>query len=124
MIAAAKICTSCQQPIRGRADKKFCNDYCRNTHHNQQNSDVNNGIRNINHCLLRNRRVLETVINPATQIGKTSRQYLQNKGFSFRYFTHCQFNKKGSLYYFCYEYGYRMLEKEQVLVIRRKITDA
>jgi hypothetical protein len=121
MIAATKICLTCNRSFHGRADKKFCNDYCRNTHHNQLNCDGNNYVRNINHSLRRNRRILENVLRPARQITKISRQLLQNKGFNFHYFTHIHINKKGTQYHFCYDYGFRVIAGEQVVVVRKNI---
>ena len=118
MIAETKVCLNCRGSLHGRSDKKFCNDYCRNTHHNLANSDSNNYIRNINYCLRKNRRILESLLLPSRQIVKTSRQALHNKGFSFHYRTHTYTNKKGNQFLFCYDYGYRILEKEQVLIVR------
>jgi len=120
MIAETKVCMSCNRNINGRADKKFCNDYCRNAHHNNLNSVGNNYIRNINQNLRKNRRILESILLPARQAVKTSRQHLQNKGFGFRYFTHSYTNKNGNRFRFCYEYGYRVVGKEQVVVVKKK----
>lgn len=119
MIAETKVCLSCNHHIHGRADKKFCNDHCRNAHHNQLNSDGNNFTRNINHSLRRNRRILEELLLPARLITKTSKQLLQSKGFNFHYYTHCFTNKKGNRFHFCYDYGYRVVGKEVVVVKRR-----
>jgi len=120
MIAETKICLSCNRGLHGRTDKKFCNDYCRNTHHNLLNSDGNNYIRNTNRILRKNRRILESLLQPAKQITKISKQALQNTGFSFQYFTNRYINKKGTQFHFCYDYGYRLLEEEQVVVVKKK----
>ncbi|MES2006249.1 MAG: hypothetical protein V4450_17150 [Bacteroidota bacterium] len=120
MIAETKTCLSCQQQLRGRSDKKFCNDYCRNTHHNQLNSEGNGYVRNINHCLQKNRRILENIVHASGRMVRSSRQSLLQKGFSFLYFTQCHTTKKGSQSYFCYEYGYRLFGKDHVLVMKRK----
>ena len=32
-----KTCKTCEKPIKGRSDKKYCNDYCRSIHHNKNN---------------------------------------------------------------------------------------
>lgn len=116
MIAATRHCLNCHTQLHGRTDKKFCNDYCRNTHHNSLNSDGNSCMRNINHCLRKNRRILENLLQGSRPIARFSKQVLQNKGFSFQYFTHQQVSRKGNPVYFCYDYGYRFLEKEQVLI--------
>ncbi len=101
-------------------DKKFCNDYCRNTHNNRLNSDGNNFVRNVNHCLRKNRRILESLL-PSTQLmGKVSKQTLYSKGFMFSYYTQTHTNKKGNTYHFCYEFGYQLLAGEKILILRRK----
>ena len=120
MIAETKVCISCNKNLHGRIDKKFCNDYCRNTHNNRLNSDGNKYVRNINHCLRKNRRILESLLANSQTITNTTKQKLYSKGFAFTYFTNTCINKKGSTYYFCYEYGYLVLEKERVLVVRKK----
>ena len=60
---AATLCLSCGSTVKGRADKKFCNDYCRNEYNNGLKSSTTNLVRNINNALGKNRRVLETLIN-------------------------------------------------------------
>ena len=114
-----KTCLSCQRSLHGRADKKFCNDYCRNTHNNQLNSVSNNYVRNINHSLRKNRRILQGLFASAQQITKCTKPFLHSKGFAFSYFTHTQTNKKGNTYCFCYEYGYMVLKGEKVVVVKK-----
>ena len=120
MIAETKVCISCNKNLHGRIDKKFCNDYCRNTYNNRLNSDGNNYIRNINHSLRKNRRILESLLPGGQAITKTTKQQLHSKGFVFTYFTHLYTNKKGNAYYFCYDHGYLVLEGERVLIVRKK----
>ena len=119
MLTLTKVCLSCNRELHGRTDKKFCNDYCRNTHHNQLNSYGNNYMRNINHILRKNRRILANFLH-TREITKVSLSNLHGKGFSFKYATHSHANKKGKLYYFCYEYGYVKLKNEYVIIVRAK----
>ena len=35
-VADSKVCLACGKPLKGRIDKKFCDDYCRNNYNNQQ----------------------------------------------------------------------------------------
>jgi hypothetical protein len=101
-------------------DKKFCNDYCRNTYNNHLNSDSNSYIRNINLNLRKNRRILESFL-PASQYRRIiPKHQLFGKGYRFKYFTHSYSNRKGKLFHFCYEYGYLLMEKDRVLIVRRK----
>jgi len=113
-----KLCLDCQETIKGRADKKFCSDQCRNNYNNQLNSDSNNYIRNVNNVLRKNRRILEE-FNPEDKV-KIAREKLADKGFNFTYFTNTYTTKKGSVYHFCYEQGYLQVENDQIILVKRK----
>jgi len=118
MDASIRHCIQCGKQIKGRTDKKFCDDYCRNVFNNRRNSDQNNYIRNINNTLRRNRRILESLL-PPEGIVKTSRSKLLEAGFNFQFHTHQYTNKKGDVYYFCYEYGFLPLENNWYLLVKR-----
>jgi len=111
-------CIQCGKALHGRTDKKFCDDYCRNAYNNKQNSDQNNYVRNINNTLRKNRRILEMVL-PPEGMTKLPKKKLLDQGFNFRFHTHQYTNKKGDIYYFCYEYGYLPLEGDWVLLVKR-----
>lgn len=108
----------CGTVLHGRADKKFCNDLCRNNYNNQLNSNSYNLVRNINNILRRNRRVLEE-LNPSGKT-KTTRDKLLVKGFDFDYFTSSYKTQAGAQYIFCYEYGYLLLDNDEVLLVKNK----
>ena len=112
-------CLECGEPIRGRADKKFCSDYCRNAYHNQRNKDSKNLIRNINNRLRKNYRILDSF--PLKE-GKTrtTRNKLIDKGFDFDYFTNLYTTKKGSVYYFVYDLGYLPLDNDFYMIVKRE----
>ena len=115
-----KTCLECSKTLKGRVDKKFCDDGCRNSYNNKLNSDTTAYVRNINNLLRRNRRILEEALPEGEEMAKIQKARLTEKGFSFRYFTHTYTNKKGNIYFFCYEYGYLLLESEWMLVVKRK----
>src|SRR5690349_3668797 len=115
-----KTCIECHKPLKGRVDKKFCDDFCRNSYNNKLNSDTNSYMRNINNTLRKNRRILEEAVPAAEEMTKITRTKLIEKGFQFKYFTHTYTNKKGNMYYFCYEFGYLPLDTEWVLIVKRK----
>lgn len=117
---ATKECLACGKALRGRADKKFCDDYCRNSYNNRQNSDQSNYVRNVNNILRRNRRLLEEIIPEGEEMKKISRDKLLQQGFNFKYHTHQYTNVKGQVYFFNYEYGYLPLESDWLLVVKRK----
>jgi len=114
-----KLCLTCSKPLKGRTDKKFCDDYCRNNYNNQLKSNTINLVRNINNALGKNRRILESLFG-AEETAKTNKDKLLEKGFQFKYITHTYTNKKGNVYFFCYDIGYLPLENNWYLLVRRK----
>jgi len=112
-------CLECGAEVKGRIDKKFCSDYCRNTYNNKINKDSKNLIRNINNRLRKNYKIL-TELN---SFGKTkvSRTKLYDKGFDFQLFTSTYTTQKGSTYFYVYNQGYLVLENELVLLIKRDL---
>ena len=111
-----KPCLACGEPVKGRADKKFCDDLCRSNYNNKLNSDSTAEIRNINNILRRNRRILDSLVK---NDGKTRvlQMNLADRGFNFRFYTHTRLNPLGNEFRLCYDYGY-MLENDQVLVVK------
>ena len=114
-----KVCRFCNKPVRGRTDKKYCNDYCRNAFNNKLIEKDASHIRLINSALRRNRRILEELLPATTNKRKTVREILIGKGFQFKYFTHIRQSKKGKLFYCCYDYGYNPLEDEKLVIVRQ-----
>ncbi|WP_353181820.1 hypothetical protein [Parapedobacter lycopersici] len=114
-----KCCLDCQQPIVGRADKKFCDDACRSNYNNRMRSRETAYFRKINHILKKNRNILK-VLNPEgkARVGTGAMRAL---GFDFKYITEIYTTRQGSQYRFCYEYGYLLLEDSRVLLVRRDV---
>jgi hypothetical protein len=115
-----KPCLNCHKPVKGRTDKKFCDDNCRNNYNNQLKSNTINLVRNINNALGKNRRILENLFIAGEEMTKTTRNKLLQKGFQFKYITHTYTNKKGNIYFFCYDIGYLPLESEWYLLVKRR----
>lgn len=115
-----KTCLSCSKQLRGRTDKKFCNDYCRNTFNNQLKAPANNLIRTINHILGKNRRILDSIMYNGDEMIKVKKENLIEQGFLFKYATHIHINKKGSIYFFYYDYGLLSIDDENCIVIRKR----
>lgn len=113
-----KYCLNCNQPIQGRIDKKFCDDNCRNGYNNQQNSLTTNYIRRVNHSLKKNRNIMEAIIPTGEEMAKCTRARLISDGFQFKYFTHLYETKKGSIYHYCYDFGYLALEGDWYLLVK------
>lgn len=115
-----KLCLACNKPVKGRTDKKFCDDYCRNNYNNELKADTNNLVRNINNALGKNRRILDTLLPEKDEMAKTTKDKLMQKGFQFKYITHTYTNKKGNTYFFCYDYGYLPLDNDWFLIVKRR----
>lgn len=114
-----KICLLCKKVLKGRSDKKFCDDYCRAAYNNELKSASNNFIRNVNNALGKNRRILESILPEGESTAKTNKDKLIEKGFQFKYHTHQYITKNGNAYYYCYEYGYLPLENNWFLIVKR-----
>jgi hypothetical protein len=115
----AKICLACERPIKGRTDKKFCDDSCRNNYNNRMNSYSSPLVRNINNILRKNRRILEELLAPLEKkVLVIERQKLVEKGFQFEYITEHYHPEKKEHYYYCYEYGYRSIDQYKVLAVK------
>ncbi len=114
------LCLSCEKPVKGRSDKKFCDDYCRAAYNNDLKSASNNLVRNVNNALGKNRRILESLLPQGDATAKTNHDKLIEKGFQFKYHTSMYKAKNGNTYFYCYEYGYLALENNWYLVVRRE----
>lgn len=112
-----KKCLECGEPFKGRSDKKYCSDYCRNSHNNKINTDSKNLIRNVNNRLRKNYRTL-TDLNSS---GKTKviRTTLMNHNFDFSLFTSIYTTKTGNVYYYIYDQGYLELDNDFFLLIKK-----
>ena len=61
---------------------------------------------------------LEDLIPEET--AKITRDILVERGFNFHYLTNTYTNRKGMIYYFCYEFGYLPLENDWYFLVKRK----
>lgn len=112
-----KYCLECKEPIKGRSDKKFCSDYCRNAYNNKVNKDSKNLIRNTNNRLRKNYKILSKLNSSGkTKITKIK---LINNNFDFNLFTSIYTTKTGNVYYYIYDQGYLKLENDYFLLIKR-----
>ncbi|RYY39776.1 MAG: hypothetical protein EOO08_08880 [Chitinophagaceae bacterium] len=111
-------CRHCGHTLRGRSDKKFCDDQCRNAFNNERNSTRYALVRRVNAVLLRNRRILAALLEQQSET-EVSREELLLHGFQFRYSTHHYQAQDGTHFQFCYDYGWCELLPERVLLVKR-----
>lgn len=117
-------CAHCSKPLKGRIDKKFCDDWCRNAYNNRLSSLVPAIVRLTNNTLRRNRKLLQAQIPEGKTTIKVQRKKLLEQGFNFEFFTSLYTTQKGHTYHFCYEYGYLDLDNDFLLVVNRSKADS
>ena len=116
----ATTCQFCKAELKGRGDKKFCDDQCRTAYNNRLKADVSH-MRNVNNILRKNRLIMkELVPEPEGKI-RVTEQKLTDKGFNFYYHTHVYHTQTGNAYHFCYEYGYQKLESGFYLLVQKNL---
>jgi hypothetical protein len=102
--AVEKKCLDCGSVLKGRTDKKFCSDQCRNNYNNRQNRDSNNFVRNVHGLLRKNRRILSDLYSEGRI--NVHKDALFALGYNFSFFTHVIETSNGQKFHFCFEYGY------------------
>jgi hypothetical protein len=114
-------CKFCNKSVKGRSDKRFCSDLCRTAfHNNERRTDYRNElVCMINGQIKKNRNILKSILDEnRTAFNSTD---LLIRGFSFTFFTHENISKSGSVYRFCYDYGYWVGKEGAVYVIKAEI---
>lgn len=112
-------CLECGEKIVGRSDKKFCDDACRNAFNNKQNKDTTNFMRVVNAKLRKNHRIL-SALPFLDGKAKAPADRLRAEGFEFDFFTQLKVYKNGSEYRFVYEIGYKFLDNDWLLIVRKE----
>jgi hypothetical protein len=114
-----KCCLNCGSEVKGRSDKKYCDDQCRSNFNNRIYASALSTVRNINHILKRNRQVLVGFIN-GNKSSKVSSQVLMQKGFNPGYYTHTQVTSKGAEFRICYDVAFRILDGNMCHIVECK----
>lgn len=113
-----RTCLECNEPLKGRADQKFCNDLCRNAFNNKKLSGSTNFMRKINRILKKNHAILEE-LNPVEK-STTFKSILEKQEFNFKYHTNTYTTKTGRIYYFCYDQGYAEIENNKFILVKNE----
>ncbi|WP_293789373.1 hypothetical protein [uncultured Pedobacter sp.] len=113
-----RLCLDCGSPLRGRADKKYCDDSCRSNYNNRLNNEDSLVIKRVNNILKKNRAIL-VALNPTGKTKVTGKK-LVSAGFNFEFHTSRYKTQNGNTYIFCYEYGYLILNQDDYLLVKRE----
>ncbi len=111
-------CLDGGKAVRGRTDKKFCDDNCRNNYNNHLKSENGLVFKKINSILKKNYNLLAK-FNPKGKV-KVSKKKMVSERFTFEYHTHTHQTQNGNKYIFCYEFGYLALSNEEFLLVKRE----
>lgn len=110
-------CLECNTGYRGRTDKKFCSDYCRNAYHNRLNRDSNNLVRTVNNRLRKNYRILKRITDSPGE-GPVRRTQLADLGFDFNTITRIKDAHPGGPCYCVYDLGYVPLGEDRFKIVK------
>lgn len=114
------ICLNCGAEIKGRRDKKYCDNQCKAEYHNRHKSFGELYIQNTQRITRHNRKILRT-LSPE---GKATvrRDVLDQMGYDYRYFSGI-FKTQSGIYYLVYDYAFSpIIEKgiEKALIVQRQ----
>lgn len=99
-------CIHCGAPFQGRMDKKFCCDDCRTEYHNKIRRQREKGLREINHILSQNWRILSAQLRKGRRLISVSE--LAAHDFNFEIYTSMRKTFPGRRIYGCYNLAYRI----------------
>ncbi len=104
------ICPYCKTEIIGRSDKKYCSTHCKSAHQYETRKQEDVLYYAIDKQLKTNRKLLK--VYNKSGLSTIRKEKLLSEGFNPNYFTHYWKNKEGQVYFFCYEYGFLDLKKQ------------
>jgi predicted nucleic acid-binding Zn ribbon protein len=113
-------CLECGEHLKGRVDKKFCSDACRNSANNRQKQRTPY-MREVESVLKQNRHVLRELLRENEGIfhRRVNRSEMVERGFDFEFFTNVVFTGKSEYVLFCYEYGFMQQSRDMYLITRK-----
>lgn len=122
-----KLCLNCGAPVgSGRKDKKYCSDACKTDYNNNKDDttapemSLVKYMKRVQQILVKNRLILDQCLGDKDTVSM-DKQDLDGRGFTFKYFTsRTRTRKTGEIYCFCFELGYKEMEDERVIIVRRE----
>ena len=97
-----RCCRECGARLRGRSDKRFCGDFCRNSFHNRRNRETNRLVGKVNQILRRNYRILKWALKQGEGYRITAAGLLR-LGFNHQWYTRMVGREKGREAFLVYD---------------------
>src|SRR5687767_8091940 len=112
-----QFCLECEKILRGRSDKRFCDQKCKNNYYNEfRRAKQPFQFRQINRILIHNRNILRELFeNNKTRILKKE---ICLEGYLHSYFTHVIIGQEKTDSFFCYDYGIREESEDYYVVLK------
>jgi hypothetical protein len=119
-----KTCLHCNDSFRGRSDKKFCNDYCRNAYNNQQKNIATSHQRIMHQRLRKNHALLSRYLTEKNA-GPVCihKERLTNDGFIWKYCTEFRISNNKNILYGCYDLRYFSLNDRYLILLKENELD-
>lgn len=114
-----RLCLHCQHALAGRTDKKFCDDYCRNTYNNKRYREEFAAKREIQSALNHNYKVLREICVTNT-VAESSLSDLHSRGYQMPFFTNLSLTGQGEVLRQCFDMGILTKENGKLFVIDMK----
>jgi len=112
------VCLQCGAPVKGRADKKFCNTTCKNEFNYKNQSITKSDVQSIDAILHRNRIILMTLMGDSKK-EIFDKMILTRAKFRFEYHTGHYLNKEGKTYWLLYDFAFMEFSDQRILVVRK-----
>lgn len=100
-------CLHCGAPVRGRADKKYCDDMCRSAYHNEKSGHITSVMRETHKLLRRNWKILHRYHCSGRDL--VAYMDAHREGFVAEMVTGVVLNER-QIQYRCYEYVFAIHE--------------
>lgn len=110
----------CGKELLGRADKRFCNAYCRNSFNNHAKKDEEQFIQQVNKVIRSNRKILKTLCPSGKTVVK--KDVLDSLGYNYKFFSEMYKSADERYYFICYDYAFTPMaegNKNNALIIKR-----
>ena len=112
------VCFQCGAPVKGRADKKFCNTTCKNEFNYKNQSVTKSDVQSIGAILHRKRIILMTLMGDSKK-EIFDKMILTRAKFRFEYHTGHYLNKEGKTYWLLYDFAFMEFSDQRILVVRK-----